>query len=371
MEQRALSIAMMIESVNLGGAEMVVLQLAEALRRRGHRVAAVMPAGRQGWLLSELRSKGFDCFGYDLRRPIDGGFPARLAHQLDEIGAEVIHSHEFVMAVYGAASARRLKRPHVITLHGNQKTTQKFQRRVALRWAIRNSGHSVAVSHDTRRHFESTLGLRDGLLQVIPNGIPERVGDRSLLREKLGLSSSDVLMLSVGNLTPRKGHAVLLEALIKLQSDGIELPWHLAIVGEGPERPRLEGMIAAAKFQGRVHLLGARTDIPDMQAAADVFVMPSLWEGLPLAILEAMFGGNAVVASDISGIPEAIEHGTHGVLVPAGDSGALASALVPVLRDPAYRRRLADAALERARSQFTIDVMTSAYERLYTCLATR
>ena len=95
--------------------------------------------------------------------------------------------------------------------------------------------------------------------------------------------------------------------------------------------------------------------------------MPSLWEGLPLAILEAMFGGNAVVASDISGIPEAIEHGTHGILVPAGDSGALANALVPVLRDPAYRGRLADAALERARAQFTIDAMTSAYERLYTC----
>jgi glycosyltransferase involved in cell wall biosynthesis len=108
-----------------------------------------------------------------------------------------------------------------------------------------------------------------------------------------------------------------------------------------------------------------------MQAAADVFVLPSLWEGLPLAILEAMFGGNAIVASNISGIPEAIEHDKHGVLVPAGDAGALAKALVPVLRDPAYRQRLATSALERARKDFTIDAMTNAYEHLYRCRVAR
>lgn len=366
MTPRALSVAMMIETVGLGGAETVVFQLSQSLRDRGHRVCAVVPAARDGWMLDELRAAGFECFAYDLRRPIDRGFPARLARMLEDMGADVIHSHEFVMAVYGAAAARRLRRPHVITLHGNQQTTQKCRRRVALRWAIHNSGHSIAVSHDTRRHFESALGIRAGLLEVIPNGIPERVGQRRILRDALGLTASDVLILSVGNLTPRKGHAVLLQAVARMQVDGLDIPWHLVIVGDGPERPRLEGMIAEASLDQRVHLLGSRTDIPDIQAAADVFVMPSLWEGLPLAILEAMFGGNAVVASDISGIPEAIEHGAHGLLVPPGDPAALAAALVSVLRDPAFRRRLADAALARARKEFTIGAMTDAYERAYT-----
>jgi glycosyltransferase involved in cell wall biosynthesis len=363
--------AMMIESVNLGGAEMVVLRLAQSLRARGYRVCPVVPAGREGWLLDELRAGGFEWFPYDLRRPIDHGFPGRLAKTLNEMGAQLVHSHEFVMAVYGAAAARRLRLPHVITMHGNQTTTQKFQRRVALRWAFRNSRHVVAVSHDTRRHLESTLGIRNGLVQVIPNGIPERSGERRGLRKSLGLRESDVLMLSVGNLTPRKGHVVLVEALKRLQSEGFEIPWHLAIVGEGPERHRLETMISSARLEKRIHLLGARTDIPDMQAAADVFVLPSLWEGLPLVILEAMFGGNAIVASNISGVPEAIDHGTHGVLVPAGDPVALADGLAGVLRDPAYRRRLADAALERARTCFTIDAMTSAYEQLYMRHATK
>jgi glycosyltransferase involved in cell wall biosynthesis len=360
-----LSMALMIETVGLGGAEMVVLQLAESLRARGHRVTAVVPGGREGWLLDELHRADFEVSSYDLRRAIDSGFPARLARQLKGIGAEVIHSHEFVMAVYGAAAARLLKRPHVITMHGNQGMADKLQRRVALRWAFRNSGHVVAVSEDTRRHLETALGIRSGRLQVIPNGIPVRPGDRRLIRGALSLRESDVLMLSVGSLSPRKGHAILLEALILLQAGGFEVPWQLAIVGEGPERPRLEELIVKGRLDGRAHLLGKRTDIPDLQAAADVFVLPSLWEGLPLVILEAMFGGNAIVASDISGVPEAIDHEKHGILVPAGDPAALAAALGSVLRDPEYRRRLADAAVERARREFTIDVMTSAYERLY------
>jgi glycosyltransferase involved in cell wall biosynthesis len=360
-----LSIAMMIETVGLGGAEMVVFQLAQSLRARGHRVHPVVPAGREGWLLDALRADDFNVHLYDLRRPVDSGFPARLGAMLAPLDIDVIHSHEFVMAVYGAAAARRLRRPHVITMHGNQTMTDRFRRRLALRWAFRRSAATVAVSKDTRRHLESSLGVREGIVQVIPNGIPEQRGDRTATRAALGIAPDELLLLSVGNLTPRKAHAVLLEALIQLDRRGENLRWRLAIAGEGPERLRLENTIREAGLAARVHLLGSRTDVPDLQAAADVFVLPSLWEGLPLAILEAMFGGNVVIASDISGIPEAIEHGTHGLLTPPGDAAALADALGTVLRDPVSRDRLAAAALERARSRFTIDAMTSAYERLY------
>jgi glycosyltransferase involved in cell wall biosynthesis len=362
---RLLSIALMIESVYLGGAEMVVLQLAKALRARGHIVHPVVPGNREGWLIEELRANGFAINRYDLRRPIDIGFPARLATLLEKLDVDVIHSHEFVMSVYGTAAARRLRRPHVITMHGNQTTTDKFQRRVALRWAVRRSQATVVVSTDTRLHLESTLGIREGLIQVIRNGMPEQSGDRVRIRAELGVEPSEVLLLSVGNLSPRKAHHVLVEALTQLHQREPALPWRLAIAGDGTERPKLESAISAAGLQQRIHLLGARTDVPDLQAAADVFVLPSLWEGLPLAILEAMFGGNAVIASNISGIPEAIEHGKHGLLTPPGDAAALADAIGTVLRDPDYRNQLAAAAYAHARNGFTIDVMASAYERLY------
>ncbi len=361
---RKLRIALMIESVYLGGAEMVVYQLANSLRARGHTVHPVVPNDREGWLIEALEAEGFTVHRYDLRRPIDAGFPARLAALLEKLDVDVIHSHEFVMSVYGAAAARRLRRPHVITMHGNQSTTDKFQRRVALRWAVRRST-TVAVSKDTRLHFEGALRLRAGAIQVIPNGMPERVGDRERLRAALGVEDDEVLLLSVGNLSPRKAHHVLVTALTQLHAREPELRWRLAIAGGGPEYERLEAMIAEAKLGHRIHLLGARTDVPDLQAAADVFVLPSLWEGLPLVILEAMFGGNAIIASDVSGIPEAIENGKHGLLTPPGDADALSEAIATVLRDPEYRKQLAAAALEHARNHFTIDVMTSAYEQLY------
>jgi glycosyltransferase involved in cell wall biosynthesis len=355
----------MIETVGLAGAEMVVYQLARALRSRGHVVHPVVPAGREGWLADELSASGFEVHRYDLRRPIDAGFPARLAALLDGLDVDVVHSHEFVMGVYGAAAAKRLRRPHVITMHGNQTTTAKLQRRVALRWAFRRSHATISVSEDTRRHLESSLGLGRGVVDVIPNGIVEPNGDRPATRRALGIRDDELLLLSVGTLTPRKAHSVLIRALLRLDQRGEELPWRLAIAGEGPERGPLEEMIRDARLEGRVQLLGARTDVADLQAAADVFVLPSLWEGLPLAILEAMFGGNAIIASDISGIPEAIDNGTHGLLTPPGDEAALADAIGSVVSDPALRDRLAAAAMERARTHFTIDVMTSAYERRY------
>ncbi len=181
----------------------------------------------------------------------------------------------------------------------------------------------------------------------------------------MGVKDDEVLLLSVGNLLPRKAHHVLVTALTQLHAREPELNWRLAIAGGGPEYDRLESMIAAANLGDRIHLLGPRRDVPDLQAAADVFVLPSLWEGLPLVILEAMFAGNAIIASDVSGIPEAIAHGKHGLLTPPGDAEAVADAIATVLRDPAYRQQLAAAATEHAHNHFTIDVMTTAYEQLY------
>jgi glycosyltransferase involved in cell wall biosynthesis len=169
----------------------------------------------------------------------------------------------------------------------------------------------------------------------------------------------------VGNLIERKGHAVLLHALAAIGGRGTHVPWRLAIAGEGVERPRLEALTREYGLTDRVRLLGARNDIPDLQAGADVFVMPSLWEGLPLAVLEAMVAGKPIVASRTSGIPEAIEDGRQGVLVPPGDVQALADALWRLMNEPELRASLGRAALERARSRFTIAAMVDQYERLY------
>src|SRR5581483_746525 len=156
-------------------------------------------------------------------------------------------------------------------------------------------------------------------------------------------------------------------ALARLEAEGLGVPWRLAIAGGrgGPERDRLAAFAAEHRMSDRVHLLLKRDDVPDLNAAADVFCMPSLWEGLPLALLEAMLAGKAIVASAASGIHEAIADGEQGLLVPPGDDAALAHALGKVLLDPNLRARLGEAARRRAEAEFTIERMADRYERLY------
>jgi glycosyltransferase involved in cell wall biosynthesis len=360
---RPLRIAQMLESDGPGGAETMLVSLSEALRARGHTVFPVGPARGVGWLAARLRDAGFERETFLIRRPLDWRCLRGMIQVLRARRVEVVHSHEFTMAIYGAAAARWLGIPHIITMHGSQYVTSKRRRRVALWCAFRASAHVVGVSADTTAHLERSVHV-SGLIQTVPNGVPHRAGNRVATRQALGVSDDEILVLAVGNLIVRKGHAVLIRALAAAGA-GSPVRWRLVIAGQGNERGPLEALAAECGVASRVHLLGQRADIPDLQAAADVFVMPSLWEGLPLAMLEAMFAGSCIVASRTSGIPEAITDGADGILVQPGNVDALAAALAKVLPAADLRARLGAAARARAEADFSMDRMTAAYETLY------
>jgi glycosyltransferase involved in cell wall biosynthesis len=171
----------------------------------------------------------------------------------------------------------------------------------------------------------------------------------------------------VGTLERHKGHQVLLEALARLVSTGFGTPWKLIIAGGrgGDQHESLQNYIREMKLTDRVRIVTNRNDIPDLLALADVFVMPSLFEGLPMALLEAMLARKAIIASVTAGIPEAIVDGREGLLVSPSDVGGLAEALRTLLIDPARRAALAEAASVRARKEFTVSVMADRYESMY------
>jgi glycosyltransferase involved in cell wall biosynthesis len=357
----ALTIAQMLESDGPGGAETILVRLSAALRDRGHTVIPVGPDRGIGWMGERLREIGFTPDTFSIRRPLDWSCLRGLVRLLRERRVQVVHSHEFTMAVYGTAAARWLGIPHIITMHGSQYVLAKRRRRIALRWAFANSASVVGVSADTTAHLDRELGLAPGRVQTVLNGVPFVPGDRASTRRALGVADDEVLVLAVGNLIKRKGHAILIRALAGVTT----ARWRLAIAGRGVEHDALEELARSLGVDPKVHLLGQRGDIPDLQAAADVFAMPSLWEGLPLALLEAMFAGTAIVASRTSGIPEAITDGVDGLLTPPGDEAALAQVLTRVLADPDERRRLGAAAQARAQAHYSMARMTDAYEALY------
>jgi glycosyltransferase involved in cell wall biosynthesis len=365
---KPLTILQMLETDGPGGAETVMFQLAEELRRRGHRVTPVGPEHGAGWLSKRFRDAGFDAATFSLARAIDPGCVRRLAALIRATGADLVHSHEFSMAVYGSAATAVTGVRHIMTMHGpNPRITAALRRRVALKLAFRKGGTPVAVSRATKVELERVLGLPSGVMRVVHNGVPLRTGSPDAVRREFGIQAQELVLLAVGNLEPWKGHLILLRALHRLTEGGMARPWRLLIAGGrgGSDAGAMQQFVTEHDMQARVHILAHRADVPDLQAASDVFVMPSLWEGLPLAMLEAMVASRAIIASDTSGIPEAVTDGIEGLLVPPGDEAALSQALARMLSDDALRSALGHAAGERARRDFSLQCMTDRYELLY------
>jgi glycosyltransferase involved in cell wall biosynthesis len=345
---------------------MMVLRLAHELRRRGHFVLPVGPERGIGWLGEHFRRGGFSPEVFRLRRPIDPGCVAGLIQLFRQYRIDTVHSHEFTMAVYGCAATRMLRLPHVITMHGGLTVCNAMRRRIALRWAMRNSEHTVVVSTATREQFSRDLGVEALRFKVVPNGVPQLCGDPDGVRHELGIGADDCVVLAVGNLEAHKGHRVLIDALSKLNAPN-QRPWKLVIAGGrgGNQHQLLLAQVDSLGLSGKVKILLNRDDVPNLLAMAHVFAMPSLWEGLPMALLEAMLAGKAIVASRTAGIPEAITDGDEGILVAPGDAAALGSALDRIIANGSLREALAARALSRAERDFTVRVMADRYEQLY------
>jgi glycosyltransferase involved in cell wall biosynthesis len=358
------TVALMLESDGPGGAERVVMELADELRRRGREVVPVGPSDGCGWLAGEFRSRGYIPEQFHLRAPLDPFCVSGLVGMLRRRNVDVVHSHEFTMAFYGSAAARVLRLPHVITMHGGMGFATRARRRIAMRWACRNSRFVVAVSEPTRAALSSALRLPAETIRVVPNGLRFGMGERGRVRAELGLADDEALILAVGNLYPVKGHIVLLRAMEALERSGVSR-WRLVIAGRGEEEAALRRFADESGFPDRLHLLGYRSDIHDLLAACDIFAMPSLSEGLPMALLEAMSAGRPVIASAVGGIPDVVTHAEHGLLVPPSDPDALRDALWRLLGSPAERQRLAAVAYQRANAEYGVEQMADRYEELY------
>jgi glycosyltransferase involved in cell wall biosynthesis len=357
-----LRIAHLIESDGPGGAERVVLQLATALQARGARSAVFMQHG-EGWLARELEASGVATEYVPRERRVSFGCARSLQAGFRRHRITLVHSHEFAMAVYGGWAAWRAGLPHVITMHGARYYAGRLRRRAALRAAVALSGRMVAVSRSVARQLSHDLCIPPSHIATIPNGVPHVPSAPTSLRDELGLGPDDRLVVSVGNLYPVKGHRHLIDALSLLAPRQPAL--HVAISGRGDLADPLCAQARGRGVANRVHLLGLRTDIAGILAAADLFVLPSLSEGLPLALLEAMFAGCPIVASDVGEVSVALAHGEAGVLVEAGNPAALAGAIDDLLRDPARAGELGRRAARRAAAEYDVAQMVRRYVAVY------
>jgi glycosyltransferase involved in cell wall biosynthesis len=236
------------------------------------------------------------------------------------------------------------------------------------RFLNRRTALIIAVSGDLRdRLLKSDSRLDPAKVVSIPNGIPEPVQGEPVRREEIFPDGGfPLLCAAVGKLQPEKGHDVLIEALGRLPAG--ERP-AAAIAGEGMLRGTLEKMIAKLGLGRHVRLLGFQSNVIGLLRSADVYIMPSRFEGLPIALLEAMALGKPIVATAVNGIPEAVIDGENGLLVPSEDPEALAKALRKLAADPELRAKLGRGAREAYARRFTQDICFGNILRTYETLA--
>jgi glycosyltransferase involved in cell wall biosynthesis len=300
-----------------------------------------------------------------LRRPVSPwrdlrGF-AELYRLLRRHRPDVLHASSSKAGVIGRLAAAAARVPvRVFTVHGWAFSAHSGAASALYRWADRVAGRAttatVCVSQRERADGLSARTCRPDRTVVIPNAVdvdayPQAPLERDVPR-----------LISVGRLAAPKDWSTLLSALTELEPETFA---ELVIVGDGPDRERVEDEVSRSSLSGRVRLLGERDDVTGLLADADVFVLASRSEGLPLSVIEAMAAGVPVVASDVGGLRELVRDAETGVLVRPGDPAALADALRPLLADIELRRRLGSAGRERAKASFDLSGFRRAHLELY------
>jgi glycosyltransferase involved in cell wall biosynthesis len=220
----------------------------------------------------------------------------------------------------------------------------------------------IAVSNAIARQLSEDFHVPTTKIEVIHNSIPAERFNRSCnpaLRKELSRETAWPVVLTVARLDEQKGHKFLLQAVSQLP-EAI-----FALVGEGPERASLEAQADRLGISDQVLFLGFRQDVPDLLACCDLFVLPSVYEGLPLSVLEAMAAGKPVVATAVGGTPEAVVDGETGFLVPPGDPQALAISIQTALENSKLLNKLGEEGKKRAQKEFSVEIMSQTVIQVY------
>jgi glycosyltransferase involved in cell wall biosynthesis len=315
--------------------------------------------------LEQLSAAGVGLLGLGRRGKADVWVWGKLVRFLRRERTDVLHAHKFGSNAWGALAGTIARVPVVLAHeHTWSYEGQPARRFLDRELVARAADRFIAVSRADQRRMSEIEHIDPARTMFIPIGIvaPPPPTDRDV-RVELGIDPAAPVIGVVGVLRPQKALPVLLRAIAPLAAEWPDL--QLLIVGDGPERAGLELLTHELGLEQTVRFLGQRTDIPDVLRALDIAVNSSDFEGTPAAILEYMEAGLPVVATTVGGIPDLIDTGVHGLLVPAGDPAALGEALAELIRDPQRGQEMGARGRDRRRAEFDFDVMVGRLEDLY------
>ena len=358
-----------VHALGVGGAEVLVDQMLRLMSDEFRCIVAVLDD--VGEIGTRLQHDGFTVELLHRQSGIDRGCAKRLKNFADREGAQILHAHQYT-PFFQSMLSRGLfgRRPVVFTEHGRHFPDLPGRRRsVVNRLMLRNCDRIIGCGNAVRRALIDNEGLPESRVHVIYNGVnlkalAQPAADaRNRIRTEFGYSATDFMVVLVARLHELKDHQTALRAVdvARRQIPGLRL----LLAGEGDQRSAIEQTIFQRGLEQVVTLAGTRNDVVDLLAAADVFLMSSISEGIPLTVIEAMAARRPVVATAVGGLPELIEHGVTGCLAPSGNDVLLAASLIELYRNPDLRSRMVDAAVQRAADKFSLTGMLNGYREIY------
>jgi glycosyltransferase involved in cell wall biosynthesis len=369
MAQHRPTICQLLHTLNVGGAEVLAARLARRLRDRFRFLLVCLD--ELGALGKDLAEEGFHVTVVGRRQPgVDWRCAWRLGRLLRREGVGLIHAHQYGPFFYALAARLLYRRPPVLfTEHGRDHPDHPRRKRIVVnQLLLRRRDRVVGVGEAVRQALIHNEGIPAGRVEVLYNGVDlspfgRPCADRAALRREVGAEDGDFVIFQVARLDRLKDHATAVRALARLVP---RLPRaRLVLVGEGPERGPIEELVRRDGLGAHVRLLGLRKDVARLLPAADLFLLTSVTEGIPLTVIEAMGAGLPVVATRVGGMTEVVEDGGTGLLAPAGDDGALAEQVLRLAQGPALREEMGRLGRARAAELFSEERMLDGYVRLY------
>ncbi len=357
-----MNILFIANHLNVGGISSYLLTLAGGLKQKGHRVYL---ASGGGGLEQSFRQAGITLLEVPLKTKNEISPSIILSFwKLKKISAklqiDLIHSHSRTTQVLGNWLGRALDKPHIFTCHGFFRP--KLARKIFGCWGQK----VIAVSEQVKEHLVNDFKLSTCRICVINNGIAAKeFGDfssREKTRRQLGLGEGFLIGM-IARLSEVKGHRYLIQAMPEVIKNFPQAK--LLIIGEGKIKPALVKFVQDLRLAQTIRFIPKTENTKDFLSVLDIFVMPSLQEGLGLALMEAMAQGLAVVGSSVGGIKTLIQDKVNGLLVKPADAAALAQAMIFLLGDDQLRQQLGSEARRFIMANFSQEEMVDKTERVY------
>ncbi len=365
---KKIKIAFINYSLDIGGIETLILNICKQINRDIFE-ASIFVFTKNGTLKEEYINSGVGVIEVGKKDGFDWFLPVRLSRALKKNMINIVHTHNSSNWLYGAIAGKIAGIPVIHTEH----TTRNSYSKHAIRWALienvlaKFTKTIISVAESIKNQMSIFANIDPRKIKIIHNGIEYDKFDRTIDKEKikrsLSLAKDDIVIGNVARFYDNKDHKTLLKAF-KLVLGKVQNTY-LLLIGDGPLKKEAEDVAKDLQLEKKVKFIGNRRDIPAILKIMDVFALSSKKEGLPIVLLEAMASGLPVVATNVDGNAEAVQHGKTGIIVPAKDHNLLAEAIISVLIDKEQAKQMGKKGQERVRQYFSFKKMIKKYEDIY------